>query len=255
MERYRNKRHSKTIKRELEFPVYIHLMISAPEIIHDILRWDVKAWSPALDFWETRVNWERVNNCLELGSREGGLSLWLAQKGKKVVCSDLENPENHASALHRKYGIQELVEYAAIDATSIPFENQFDLILFKSIIGGIGRNGRTDLQHRVFGQIQKALKPGGYLLFAENLRASILHQWLRRKYTPWGRSWRYLSVKELNEMMSAFQTVEIHATGFSSAFVRSHSFSAFFAGLDQKLLNYLIPADWKYIGYGMALKK
>ena len=36
--------------------------------------------------------------------------------------------------------ISSLIIYQDIDATNIPYENYFDIIVFKSIIGGIGRN-------------------------------------------------------------------------------------------------------------------
>ena len=55
------------------------------EMIRDILQWDVKSWSKALHYWDNRVNWDTVENALELGAKKGGLSLWLAQKGVQTV--------------------------------------------------------------------------------------------------------------------------------------------------------------------------
>jgi hypothetical protein len=49
----------------------------AKEIIGDIVQWDVKSWSRALDYWESNIDWSKIQNGLELGGREGGLSLWL----------------------------------------------------------------------------------------------------------------------------------------------------------------------------------
>jgi hypothetical protein len=67
----------------------------------DFIQWDVKTWSKALDFWEREVEWDTIQNCLELGGREGGLSLWLAMKDKKVICSDLINTEIMALKFHK----------------------------------------------------------------------------------------------------------------------------------------------------------
>lgn len=66
----------------------------------DIIQWDVKSWSKALNFWENSVDWSKVSTCLELGGREGGLSLWLAGKEKKTICSDLKDVHLTASPLH-----------------------------------------------------------------------------------------------------------------------------------------------------------
>src|SRR5688572_9343259 len=121
----------------------------APGVIKDIIQWDVKSWSAAIDYWEKEINWNLINDCLELGGREGGLSLWLALKGKNVICSDLSEVRNTAEGLHKKYSLANII-YEDIDATDIPYENHFDLIVFKSIMGGIGRNNNTVLQQKAF---------------------------------------------------------------------------------------------------------
>ena len=77
-----------------------------PGILKKIIQWDVKSWSKALLFWEKRVDWDRVENGLELGGREGGLSLWLALKGKKVLCSDYAlDVKETAEKLHQEYQV------------------------------------------------------------------------------------------------------------------------------------------------------
>ena len=151
------------------------------KLTSDIIQWDVRSWSEALKYWEQHVNWSTIHNGLELGGREGGLSLWLALKGIKTVCSDLHGVKEAASPLHQRYDVSSLITYKDIDATNIPYENHFDVIAFKSIIGGIGRNDNIEMQKKTFSEIYKALKPGGKLLFAENLAASPLHQTLRKK--------------------------------------------------------------------------
>ena len=87
--------------------------------VKDIIQWDVRNWSRALEFWERQIDWERVDTCLELGGRKGGLSLWLARKGKKVVCSDIKDTRANAHAYHAKYGLDGAIRYEDIDATAI----------------------------------------------------------------------------------------------------------------------------------------
>lgn len=223
-------------------------------LLKDIIQWDVKSWSKALTFWESSVDWSKVNNCLELGGREGGLSLWLALKGKNVVCSDLENVTNTASALHKKYNVSDRIQYKDIDATNIPYENHFDVIVFKSIMGGIGRNNNFNQQQKAFDEIYKALKPGGKLLFAENLSASMLHRWLRKNFVKWGDSWRYITIDETTNLVRKFSTSSIYKTGVLAAFGKSEQQRNFLSGLDNALLNKVCPAAWKYITYGIAQK-
>ena len=224
------------------------------QLTKDIIQWDVKSWSKALFFWDKNIDWTSVQNGLELGGREGGLSLWLALKGVKVVCSDLSDSATIARPLHLKHGVASLVTYEDIDATNIPYSSHFDVIVFKSIIGGVGRDNHPEKQAKAFAEIYKALKPGGKLLFAENLVASPLHQSLRKKFVRWGRSWRYVSISELKSLMKDFSSVEIEATGFLSALGRSERQRNLLAATDQLLLNNVLPENWKYIAYGIATK-
>jgi SAM-dependent methyltransferase len=220
----------------------------------DIIRWDVKTWSKALDYWEENINWDSIQHCLELGGREGGLSLWLALKGKTVVCSDLQDTQVTAEKLHTDYDVSSLITYQDIDATQIPYENTFDLIVFKSIIGGIGRNDNIEIQRKVFSEIYKALKPGGKLLFAENLAGSPFHQYARKKYVKWGASWRYISIKELDVFLEDFSSYTIKTTGFFSAFGRSEFQRRLLTTIDNLFFQYIIPSHWKYVSYGIAQK-
>lgn len=221
---------------------------------NDILQWDVKSWGRALDFWEENVDWQKVKTGLELGGHRGGLSLWLAKKGINVVCSDLKDVKTTAAPLHQQHNVSALVTYEDIDATNIPYENRFDVIVFKSIIGGIGRGDNFEIQKKVFKEIHKALKPGGQLLFAENLSASALHRGLRKKFVNWGDSWRYVSLNEVNELLKDFSKAEIKTTGVSAAFGRSEGQRRFLSSIDSGLLNKLSPKSWKYIAYGVAVK-
>jgi SAM-dependent methyltransferase len=179
------------------------------ELIQDIIQWDVRSWSKILPYWEQQVDWKSVHQCLEIGGREGGLSLWLGLKGKQTLCSDLKNTEETAARLNAKYQLGPVVTYEDINATSIPYENHFDLIVFKSILGGIGYGGDKAEQQKVFDQIHKALKPGGKVLFAENLTATLLHCQLRKRFVKWGSGWRYVSVQEMQEFLDKFSSADI----------------------------------------------
>ena len=223
------------------------------ELLNDIIQWDVKSWSKALEFWENNVDWNKVDTCLELGGRDGGLSLWLSLKGKNVICSDYIDVKLKAEKLHQKYNLNHKISYQDIVATNIPYENHFDLIVFKSIIGVVGRNNNIELQKKAFEEIRKALKPGGKLLFAENLVASPLHQKLRKKH-QWSSYWRYVTIEEMELFLKHFSKKEIKTNGFLGVLGRNESQRNFLSSIDNIVLNTLFPDKWKYIVYGIAEK-
>ncbi len=223
-------------------------------LTNDIIQWDIKSWSKALDYWDKSINWNKIQNALELGGREGGLSLWLALKGIEVNCSDLKDAKLTAEPLHIRHKVNKLITYSDIDAADIPYENHFDVIVFKSILGGIGSNNNYEIQKKVFKEIHKALKPGGKLLFAENLIASPLHRQLRKVFVNWGNTWRYLSLQEFNDFLKDYSSFSLKATGVLATFGRNESQRNLLSGIDDLLLNKLCPDNWKYIGYGIAEK-
>jgi SAM-dependent methyltransferase len=225
------------------------------KLLNDILQWDIKNWGVALDYWEENVELVEANlKCLELGGRQGGLSLWLALKGHQVICSDLTETKKNAEKIHNQYTLPEVIEYKDIDATDIPFSNYFDIIVFKSIIGGIGYNNNKINQQKAFESIYTALKPGGKLLFAENLEGSFLHRFFRRRFTKWGNAWRYITLEETKTFLEKFKHVTIQTTGVLGTFGRNEKQRKLLATLDHIALNKLLPKSAKYIVYGIAEK-
>jgi 2-polyprenyl-3-methyl-5-hydroxy-6-metoxy-1,4-benzoquinol methylase len=113
------------------------------DVIKDIVVWDIVNWSKAIKYWENNISVSnKGHECLELGLSKGGLSLWLALNGNKVLCTDLNGPEKAAYKIHEKYDCTSKITYGSIDATNIPFEERFDVIVFKSILGGISSNNQ-----------------------------------------------------------------------------------------------------------------
>ncbi len=223
----------------------------------DILEWDIPTWSRALHFWEKTISEQSVplQNGLEIGAHNGGLSLFFAkQYGANMVCSDLNAASEKALSLHVENGVSHLIQYATLDATKIPYpNNSFDFVVFKSVLGAVGRNGHAKNQQRAIEEIYRVLKPNGVLFFAENLRGSALHRLARRAIVPWGKSWRYMKINELEEWLSVFGAKEIHTTGFFAAFVPRPEWLKTSAAKMDTLFT-LIPPDWRYVAYGFARK-
>lgn len=224
------------------------------EIIEDIVEWDVVNWSHALTFWDQHLKDAKGLKCLELGGRRGGPSLWLALKGGIVHCTDLENPEEHARTLHSRYTLDSPITYEGISALEVPYTEAFDIVIFKSILGGISRDGRNERKQQVIDECFKALKPGGRLFFAENMESSALHRFARKRFVKWGGEWNYLRYNELDDLFRSFASVQYKTHGFFGAFGRSEKQRRFLGRVDG-VVQVLIPRSKRYIVFGVATKK
>lgn len=162
-------------------------MYTDRELCKDIVEWDINNWWRAIEKWN--VNSVEGLDVLDLGARNGGMTLYFALMGGKVTCSDLDMKKlDEATGLHKKYNIEEQINYRAINAVEMDFEDRYDVITFKSVLGGVGCNDNYAAQRKMMGNIYNALKPGGKLYFVENLRGSRLHQLGRKIGRPWGRN-------------------------------------------------------------------
>jgi SAM-dependent methyltransferase len=219
--------------------------------LHDILQWEVRTWSRALPLWEKFISNERPLRALGIGEREGGLSLWLASKGIDVVCTDLHNFPPATKALHERHGLQDRITYAQADATTLPFpDSSFGVVVFKSVIGALGSKEK---QAQAVREMHRVLKPCGVLLFAENLHASPLHVWLRKRFVAWDHYWRYLDPVDDRDLFAPFAHVEDRTTGLLANLGRTECQRDLLARADAFLAP-LAPQRLRTTWYGAALK-
>lgn len=221
----------------------------------NIFEWDVENWSKAIYFWESNSSLLLPGSkALEVGAHNGGLSLWLGMKGIQVVCSDIDFPTDKAKKKHKNYGVSDLVRYEKVNALQMPYENEFDIIIFKSVLGGIGRNNNSNNITVALENIHKALKPGGELLFLENLKGSALHQFFRKKFVKWGGSWNYQLIDELLTYTSKFSSLKYQTKGFLGAFGPNEKTRKIFGKIDTLIFDRITPQNWRYIFIGAAKK-
>ncbi len=221
--------------------------------MNDIVGWDVRTWSKAVRLWQPHVAAAPpLLKVLEVGAGPGGPSLWLHRLGHDVVCSNWQHTREQAEPLHTSYGVTG-IDYIDIDLNAqIPWENHFDIVVFKSVLGGLGPNFSS--QRNAMSEIHKALKPGGLLLFAENLRGTWLHRFGRAiAYRLRRATWRFTTVKEMQELLEPFSNYELHTTGFLGVFGMSESQRRALAGLDDRGFG-RVPESWRYVAYGIATK-
>lgn len=226
------------------------------DLLSDIFGWDVITWSSSLEHWQRHATVDFTRStALEIGAgQSGGVSLWLALQGCEVVCSTLDEVPASVRALHRRYGVAHRVRYARLDALDLSERNAYDVIAFKSVLGGIGANGRADLQARAIGRLHAALKPGGNLLFAENLTATRVHAAWRRRFGAGKDGWRYLTVREMTQLLRPFGAVHYRTAGFLGAWGSSERQRRMSGALDGLLCRWLVPASWQYVLMGVAIK-
>jgi SAM-dependent methyltransferase len=221
-----------------------------------VVGWDVVNWSRALGFWESTSGLDLARcHALELGcGGNGGISLWLAAKGCRVLCSGYQGVDEAARAAHRAHGVERRIEYATLDACAIPYREAFDLVCYKSMLGRIAGDGSLSAARGVIDQIRLALKPGGRLLFAENLASSGLHRVLRRRWGAGKNRWRYFTIEELVELHAGFTAFEYTTFGSTGCLGRTEGQRRLLGRLDGHLLDRIVPARWHYIMAGIATK-
>jgi SAM-dependent methyltransferase len=226
----------------------------ASSLLPEIIGWDIENWSQALAFWSSRAQLPRAASCLELGCGDiSSLALWLAMLGNSVVCSDCGGVREPARAAHRRHDVAHRIVYADIDAKNLVDHNRFDVIAFKSVLGGIVREDPASLSREIMSRVYDALKPGGVLLFAENLRSTLLHHFARSHCTGRGGTWHYFSLAEIEEMLSCFRSFEIKTFGFLGCFGRSEAQRRLLGKIDRSL-DRLVPPRWHYVAAAIAYK-
>lgn len=218
-------------------------------------QWDTENWSQSLDLWKPHLENNGKKKCLEIGGKIGSLSLLVSDYGYEVICSDLANPKEIAQKFHSQNALHpELIHYEGINGLHIPYIEEFDIIIFKSVLGGIGRNGDLEKSKQVVKELHKALKPGGKILFAENLKGCWIHQLARRGFRNWGSSWYYFKQKELVDLFADFSKLEYKTYGLTGLFASYKSDINEKLAIFDKTVDSIIPKNWKYILYGVATK-
>jgi SAM-dependent methyltransferase len=159
------------------------------------------------------------------------------------------------AAFHQRHELPGSVRFEVIDVSTIPYREAFDIVCMKSVLGGIGREGHLDVQRAALDSIVSALKPGGVLLFVENLVSTRVHMVARRRCGAAKNQWRYFEPAELHDLVAAagLRVLNMGSTGFLGTFGRSE-FQKRTLGRCDGLLCPLLPRSWHYIGYGVARK-
>ncbi len=225
-------------------------------IIKYSFNWDFRTWSKALNVWKVTKT-EKSKKVLELGGADNeGLSLYFSSLNYNTTFSSIDKPSEEVKTKHKKWKCHNLINYKQIDALDIQYKNEFDIICFKSILGGIARDDLS-MAEKVISECHTALKPGGFLLCCENLSGSIFHQFARRLFSRAHKNaWHYYNPKEILDIIKKqFPDIEYECYGFLTLFTRNNYFSSILHFIDNYLLNFILPENSKYIIAIKATKK
>jgi len=220
----------------------------------DVLGWDVRTWAPALHIWDRALTdlGGAPLRALEVGAGPGGPSVWLAMKGHRVLCTNLAATESMARPLAERFGVVDRIEFRDVDLLEgLPHREEFDVVVFKSVLGGLGDDPAN--ARAVIEDLRLALRPGGLLLFAENIRGCWLHRLARRAaMRARGTSWRYPTLRELREILGGFAEVELHTRGVLAVLGVRESQREALARIDEAVLDRVVPPALRYMAFGVA---
>jgi chemotaxis methyl-accepting protein methylase len=221
--------------------------------INEIINWDVETWKEALPYWEDKLlDYDKTSAlCIEIGARDGSISLWMATNGFNITCSDIYYDLEEAKKLHLKYGISKNVVYKKIDVLDWNEKNKYDVIIIKSVLGALQNEKMIEIAIK---NIYENLKEGGILLFAENSKATIFHQQFRKRFTNWGNILFYFDEKSVKMLLKKMKVIEVKYNGVLAVFGNRIGFSKPFSNLDKFILNKIASNKIKYMLFGYAKK-
>jgi len=218
--------------------------------LQDVFQWDAYNWSRALSFWQANSNLDMKNStAVELGARNGGLSLWLAEHFKNVLCTDLTNPRAEAKILHDKYK-RTGIEYAALDVTTLQAQEQYDMVVSKSLLFCFDKVQKE----KAIQNIYNSLKWGGEYWFVENLRSTPMHAFLRRNFAPWGKRSNYLDINDLPAALHNFYEVKYFTLGFVGLLGRNEMQRNLLGVIDKYFFEKITTQEMRYVIVGVAKK-
>jgi hypothetical protein len=164
--------------------------------------WSYKSWSHAFKVSNFQLP-NKVDRILEIGAGELSMvSLIFDGLASEIVISyysdEQRGPiEQYLASVRKKYDLKSKYVLEQIDATTV--EGSFDIVIMKSVVGGIFRQNSSTLSDAtgfIGSLVSRAVKPEGLLISIDNGK-SILERTLSR-FGGRKNHWRFFRKSELN---------------------------------------------------------
>ena len=221
----------------------------------DVIGWDIFNWGKSLKFFDKNIDYNKVKSVLELGAynNSGGYALFFAEKKINVTCSGYYHPDENLMSIHKEYEFYKYIKYCRIDASNIQNKEKFDLVCFKSMLGGIVGKWNKRKVEIVLDEIHKSLNKNGYLVFSENLYSTRFHDRLRSMTKD--SNWYYLKQNEINNLIgNKFEVINQKTLGFLGCFGRNEFQRSFLSIFDRLIFNHILPSKFHYILFSVLKK-
>jgi hypothetical protein len=156
--------------------------------------------------------------------------------------------------VHEQFGVAAGTQYLDVDATSITCHTEYDIVALKSVLGGIVRQRTLSVGKQVADGISHILRPGGVVLFAENMAATRFHKLFRDHFGAGKNHWKYFKADELVSLFADFTSLEYRVFGFLGCFGPIEPVRRGLGRIDSLLCDRVVPEPWRYIMAGIAVK-
>jgi hypothetical protein len=198
--------------------------IHVRELVEDCCGWNKKTWADAIEFAISALpNDLRGKQILEIGASDRStVAPIFAARGAQVFCSYYLKPPGFIENAQLKYirTKYHLGEIPTLETSISEVAGRFDVIIMKSVLGGIFRN---DDYNGIGVTIHKLLRDnvseGGVILTVDNGYIGPFHK-LRRYRGTGGNSWSYL---ERDKLAASLAGLDVSMKGFGYLNVASAS--------------------------------
>ena len=182
--------------------------------------WNHKAWSHAFRVSNFQLP-NRLDRILEIGaSRHSMVSLIFDGLASEIVISyyteeQRQGAEQYLTSVRQGYNLKSKYVLEQIDATTV--EGSFDIVIMKSVLGGIFRQNSStisDVTDFIGSLILRTVKPEGLLISIDNGK-SILESTLSR-FGARKNHWRFFRKSELNRAIKQTEFGVISSFSFQT---------------------------------------
>jgi hypothetical protein len=184
-------------------------------LIEDCCGWNRKTWADAVEFAVSQLP-ERLDGkkVLEIGAgKYSSIAPIFARKGANLLCSyygqhqqDIENGQ--LQIVVAKYGLEKIpVEQRDV----YNLQETYDIIVLKSVLGGICRNENYGKLKLVIDRLLKEnVRQGGYIVSLDNGHVRLFTR-LRNLWGAAKNEWTYFS---RNKLLESLPNYDIQVRGF-----------------------------------------